>query len=347
MTDSIQIPQDELKRIALAKGLPTRLTLEVTTACQLTCQHCYNFDRQSGSPTTSMSYETIEKLLAEAEALGVLELELTGGEATLHPQILDIISEAKRRHFWVVMKSHGVLSPRRTESIVRAGLDKLVVSIYGNRKVHDGFTGVRGSWEKSRAVLSQVAAMNMCRLEVSIIMHSQNYKEIKVLQAEYVELCDTVKVGKILHPRHVGGDVPESIRLSQAQWLEFYKSHYEGKPPRRAKLDQYGNRNFKCGCATESFAIAANGDVYPCIGVPWRSGSIHENSLREIWEGSEVFQKVRNLKNSDYKHCQDCTLKQYCERIAPSAYMASQDYLGFQPAQCDQAQAHADYAKDR
>ena len=152
-----------------------------------------------------------------------------------------------------------------------------------------------------------------------------------------------VTVGKVLHGRHQGDDLEDILRPSPDQWREFYRKLYEESPNELVALSKKNKRSFRCRCAVSSFAVASNGDVYPCIGVPWTAGSIYNNSLSEIWKDSNVFREIRALKQEDFQRCNSCSIKEYCERIAPSAYISSGSYTGYDPRQCEQAQAHADY----
>lgn len=334
-------PEELLKKHARTLGIPTSMTLELTTSCQLSCTHCYNFDRSTDTPTTSLTYQSIAEVLEQAAALGVFTLELTGGESTLHPEIDRVIALGKDLNFKVIVKTHGAISHRRVQGLIDAGVDEVNLSLYGDQKVHDAFTGVGGSWQKTHDTMVQLLSAGI-KTVISLIIHSRNVADIFDLKDRLFSLGAGVTVGKILHPRHEGEDIDEELRPSPAQWRQFYRDLYQGDPADLVPLRQ-GKRPFRCGCAVSGFAVAANGDVYPCIGVPWTAGSIYESSLQEIWTHSAVFQEIRNLKKEDFKHCQGCSLKAYCERIAPSAFMASGSYTGHDPSQCVQAQAHADY----
>ena len=92
-------------------------------------------------------------------------------------------------------------------------------------------------------------------------------------------------------------------------------------------LWQAGHRNlgfdkndFSCGCATENFAVAATGAVYPCISVPWTAGNIHETSLSDIWKTSPVFNEIRGLKPDHFETCYSCPVKKTCFRHASSVF---------------------------
>ena len=274
--------------------------------------------------------------------LGVLKLELTGGEATLHPEIDSVVKAAKERHFWVLIKSHGVLSEARVSRLIDAGLDELTVSLYGNRLVHDAFTGVKGSWDSTIRTIDY-ALQRGVQVSISLILHSGNYDHILELQRDIVQLGTEVKIGTNLHDRHRDGELEDSLRLTSQQWAEFYRRVYAAGMLSHLDTSCDITKGFACACARDSFAVASNGSVYPCIGVPWEAGSIYESTLGDIWANSAVFHDIRQLKPEDYKQCDGCELRKYCDRAAPNAFMASGSYTGHDPLQCEQALAHKNY----
>jgi radical SAM protein with 4Fe4S-binding SPASM domain len=84
---------DLLSKIAAA-GLfpPQRITLALTTECNLQCQHCWLECPRVDQPPERVQTALLDKLLQEFVALGGEELCITGGEPLLHPDWLDILA---------------------------------------------------------------------------------------------------------------------------------------------------------------------------------------------------------------------------------------------------------------
>ena len=187
-------PEEQLKKQARALGIPTSLTLELTTSCQLSCSHCYNFDRSINTQTTSLDYTTVRNILNQAAELGVFTVELTGGESTLHPDLERVIECAKDKHFKVIVKTHGAISLSRVHRMVEAGVDEVHLSLYGLEKVHDAFTGVRGSWRKTYGTVQRFLELGI-RTTISLIMHSKTVHDIFALRDQFLTLGANVTVG--------------------------------------------------------------------------------------------------------------------------------------------------------
>ncbi|HEY3174810.1 MAG TPA: radical SAM protein [Candidatus Polarisedimenticolia bacterium] len=71
------------------------LWLQVSgTLCNLACTHCFISCSPTNHTHEMMRFESVMRYLEEAEALGVKEYYLTGGEPLMHPRIMEILRAA-------------------------------------------------------------------------------------------------------------------------------------------------------------------------------------------------------------------------------------------------------------
>ena len=93
------------------------LHLLLTYACNYECDHCFVWGSPSQSGT--MTIETIEHILAEAEALGTIEwIYFEGGEAFLYYQVLRSgILKAKERGFKVGIVTNAYWATADTDAV--------------------------------------------------------------------------------------------------------------------------------------------------------------------------------------------------------------------------------------
>jgi MoaA/NifB/PqqE/SkfB family radical SAM enzyme len=125
------------------------LWLELTPKCNLQCVHCYADSSPYLPLKGAMGYEDWKRTLEEAFTLGCRQVQFIGGEPTLYPSLLQLLSDTKEIGFESVeVYSNGTLLTREmTESFLRLGV-KLAVSVYGSKaNVHDEVTGRRGSFQ--------------------------------------------------------------------------------------------------------------------------------------------------------------------------------------------------------
>ncbi|MEM1334502.1 MAG: radical SAM protein, partial [Actinomycetota bacterium] len=67
--------------------------LEITSDCQLECDHCYA-ESGPGRGHGSLDAEQWERALSEASAGGVEHVQVIGGEPTSHPALPRLIAHA-------------------------------------------------------------------------------------------------------------------------------------------------------------------------------------------------------------------------------------------------------------
>lgn len=104
------------------------IRLKLNTACNWKCHFCH----QEGNPTAgNLSWTPdLEHLLdALHQELGVQTVHLTGGEPTLHPQLLEFVARLRRKSFQVRMTSNGTFPTTLLAKLQQAGLQSLNVSI--------------------------------------------------------------------------------------------------------------------------------------------------------------------------------------------------------------------------
>lgn len=98
----------------------------VTRRCNLACTYCSEFDTFSKPVPTEEMLHRID-LLAR---LGTTAVTLTGGETLLHPDLEKIIARIRHHGMLAVMITNGyLLSVDRIQSLNRAGIDRLQISI--------------------------------------------------------------------------------------------------------------------------------------------------------------------------------------------------------------------------
>ena len=118
-------------RPAPAAPRPYTLVAELTYRCPLRCVYCSN-PLDYAERSAELDYATWSKVLHEAEALGVVQLHLTGGEPLLHPGLGQILSCARELDLYTNLITSAVGLTRERLGALRAqGLDHIQISIQG------------------------------------------------------------------------------------------------------------------------------------------------------------------------------------------------------------------------
>jgi radical SAM protein with 4Fe4S-binding SPASM domain len=142
---------------------PRLLTLivEVTTACDHACGHCYNVWHLPGAPPDIATAAPADlrpllgRVLDQAECPHVT---LSGGEPLLRDDLEDLVRFLVDRGSGVTLVTNGRrLSEGRVEGLVRAGVGLFELPLLSHRReVHDALSGREGSFDAVLAALADL-----------------------------------------------------------------------------------------------------------------------------------------------------------------------------------------------
>ena len=322
-------PRSELRRLARERCIPVTVTLEITLACNLRCPHCYNFDRAGSAPAIRpLGDDEIRDAIDQVRDAGALTMILTGGEALAHPSLDAFVAHAASRRMEVVVKSNGTALAARARRLADAGCRRVDVSLYGGTAgTHDAFTGVPGSFGRTRDGIDAARAAGLA-VGVSVPLTRTNAHEVETILALGLPCSIDPQI-----TRRVDGDAaPLHLRVDREMLARLYAG-----PLREMAPSPCFDGGVQCNCARSVCGIGANGDVYPCIGAPWRAGNLRERPFAEIWRESPVFERIRALTLDDFAACKPCPDRPWCRRSSGTVYMNTGDYTGAEPWTCMEA----------
>ena len=336
-------PQKKLRRRLLEKAykqcIPLYTTIEVTLKCNLRCLHCYNFDRSGAYPKqlnkAELRPEEMLQIIDQLHQAGTLFLSLSGGEAMVHPNLLEYVRRARKHHMIVTLKTNGTLvQPERAQELADAGVSAADISLYGaTAQTHDTFTLVKGSFQGTIDAIKMLQEVDI-KVRISYCLTKENAEETDQMLA----LCDELGVGLQLDPqitkRYDGTSSSLDHRVSRETLTKLYQD------PLREMLplpDHNPDRSVQCSCARAVCGISSTGDVYPCIGAPIPSGNLREASFEDIWKKSPELNKIRGLSLDDFSACKVCPDRAYCSRSSGAVFNNTDNYTGAESWTCMQA----------
>ncbi len=334
-TDPIE---DRLRVNALKNCVPLNVTMELTQECNFRCGHCYNFDRTSHTRNPhhdrSLSLEKWKTIIDEVRSMGCFYICFTGGETLTVPFLDELIAYAKSKGASIRIKTNGsLLTESRAKRLKELGVDDMEFSLYGGvAETHDRFTGTYGHFEKVLAALEFAKKYHLNPV-CNIILHKESIKE-------YAKMISLTKKRDIAHQsafdlstRYDGTKGSLDYRITIKDTEELLRSpEGESLLPKRNSTG-----NIQCSCARANCGIGFDGSVYPCIGAPVLAGSLRDQSFKDIWKKSPIFLRIRSLKLEDYKDCNDCGDREYCQRSSGLIYSNTGNYTGAEEQTCEMA----------
>ena len=283
---------------------PFGLLAELTYRCPLSCAYCSNPLNLAdyGDELTTAEWQ---RVLAEAQELGVLQLHLSGGEPLQRRDVVEIVNSANELGLYTNLITSALgLSRRRAEQLRAAGLDHVQISIQANEPaVSDRIAGTP-SFERKIEAARMVKELGW-PLTVNVVLHRHNIDRVadmlrlaEELKADRIELANTQYYGWAWRNR--AALLPSKAQLERAEAVErAARVRLEGRMDVIYVLPDYYSQYPKpCmgGWGKRQLTVAPNGDALPCPAahaLPLPRASVREDSLAWIWTESPLFQRFR------------------------------------------------------
>jgi len=313
---------------------PVEVGLELLPYCNLKCFHCYSNSGPDQSHT-GLSLEEIEALCDELADLQVFKINLVGGEPFARRDIVEIIQLAVDRSLAVTITTNGaLLTERRLDTLRDAPPALIQVSLDGAcAETSDAIRGI-GSFDKAVRALRLLTRAGL-RTAIGTVACQWNYREIPDIVRLTLELGASNFHLMGLQPAGRGLFRFEDQRLTEEQWLFLYDFFSEraaalsdriglhleidkfvlfkhGRFTPQNHLDEFARMCSTCPCGRSKCTITTNGDVLPCgLMRDVVAGNVRRQSLREIWNRSEVFAAIRR-RSLGIAACSDCPFWNDC-----------------------------------
>ena len=213
--------------------------LEISDRCNEVCVHCYQEQGQKGEMTT----EQIKVVIDELAAMGVLVLTISGGEATLRPDFIELVTHARKHSFVVRLFTNGLTMTRELAAeLHRLAVHVVEISLYSHRaEVHDFVTGVAGSFERTTNGIRFLSELGVDVHVKSPVMRV-NEDDVDAMEAFASSLGATSFAvdPSLLMPREGGDRAPERLSRSDSAYETLLASAeprmLEPGPARRESL---------------------------------------------------------------------------------------------------------------
>ncbi len=278
---------------------PYTLIAELTYRCPLRCPYCSNPTALAGDPT-ELTTEEWSRVFAEAAALGVMQLHLTGGEPLARRDLEELVRRARAVGLYTNLITSGVpLTRARLAALREAGVDNVQLSVQdAEAEGADRVAGYAGFAHKLE-VAAWVKAEGL-PLTVNVVLHRDNLDHVpsiialaERLGADRLELANTQYLGWALPNR--AALLPTRAQLDRAFAVA---SEARARLLGRMEMvyvtpDYYAAFPRACmeGWARRYVHLTPTGLVLPCHAAQTLPGvrfeSVRERSLAWIWGESQ------------------------------------------------------------
>lgn len=286
---------------------PYTLIAELHYACPLRCAYCSNpvdYAQHTG-PAQLLPTERWLRVFEEAEALGVVQVHLTGGEPLLHQELDRLVAGARALDLYTNVITGGIpLDRRRLHRLRDCGLDAVQLSFQADRPGADRMAGVE-AFESKLAVARWVKEAGL-PLTVNVVLHRENIDRVREivalaerLAADRLELANVQYLGWALLNRRALLPTRDQLARARAAALEA-KARLRGAMEVVFVIpDYYADVPRSCmeGWGRRYLVIAPDGLALPCHAARSLPGFVFDNvrdrPLAAIWQESEAFNRFR------------------------------------------------------
>ncbi len=332
---------------------PMLVYWEVTTACDLACQHC----RASAQPwrhpqelTRDEGYRLLEQL---AEFDPKPHIVFTGGDPLKHPDLFPWIRRAVDMGFLVAVTPAG--TPLLTREVIQRFKDEgvwmLSLSLDGSTaERHDAVRMVPGSFERTVQAIRWTLDTGL-PVQINSLVAAMTYDDIPNIGRLLVDLG--VQRWSVFFLTPVGrGKILGAVTAEQTErlleWLyEFSKTapfaiktteahHYRRVALQKATAEgnqrklQALRRGFGIRDGSGILFISHIGQITPAGFLPIVTGNVRTDHVVQVYREHPLFVALRNPDGYKGK-CGVCEYRQVCGGSRAQAYAYTGDPLGSDP----------------
>ncbi len=308
----------------------------LTEGCNLACRHCWLAPKLQNEKHqyAHLSVELFQKILSEAEPLGLQSVKLTGGEPLMHPQAAQLIDNVRDLGLRLVVESNGVLcTPQLAEKMAACKSPSVSVSLDGSSaKTHEWVRGVAGCFDQAITGIRNCVAAGLKPQIIFSVLSANKDQLADVVQLAETLGCGSVKIN-LIQPTERGQRLCEFEQtLTIAEYIELGKwisqtlapqfgiPIYYDQPlafrPLHEIYHSTGAGAGRCGIlgilgvlADGSYALCGIGMSIPELVF----GHAEKDKLSEVWHDTAVLNHLRtNLPRQLHGVCADCLMKDMC-----------------------------------
>jgi pyrroloquinoline quinone biosynthesis protein E len=284
---------------------PYTLVAELTHRCPLACGYCSN-PLELARANAELPTETWARVFAEAAEIGVLQLNLTGGEPLARADLESLVAAARAQDLYVNLITSGIPEDAdRLACLQAAGLDSVQLSIQDVSPDGARWISGRDDTATKLRVAATVRALGL-PLTLNVVLHRGNIERVgdfialaERLGADRLELANTQYLGWALANREALLPSRAAIEQARSEASAARDRLYGRMEILFVRPDYYADRPRTCmaGWARRFIVVTPDGTALPCHQAASIAGltfeSVRDRSLAAIWNDSPGFRAFR------------------------------------------------------
>jgi pyruvate-formate lyase-activating enzyme len=183
-SEALPSGMDDKDRVKEQAARDKRHWVRTTRVCNQRCTFCLDSMNQDG---TRIETAALKTYIALGRRLGRERLILSGGEATVHPEFLELVRYGREVGYdWIQVVTNGMMFSYKgfARAAARAGLNEATVSMHGHTaQLHDKLTGTPSAFVTGLQGIRNLQATGQVVVNIDIVLNKQNYRVLPEMLA--------------------------------------------------------------------------------------------------------------------------------------------------------------------
>jgi MoaA/NifB/PqqE/SkfB family radical SAM enzyme len=270
------------KRLASKLGLQQGfriIDLALTYRCNLKCKHCSALVLEQDKQPLNL--EDYQRIVKEAEQLGILSWNITGGEPLLIKWLDELIPILKpKKHYISVQTNCLLLTEKRAKQLASLGINCITTSIdSSDPDEHNKFRGSRYAYEKTFQGIANAQKAGMQTLIGGTVTHQNLRSDGLKRLIEQANQVGAIFLFNLAVPcGSWKGKYDMILQGDDREYLQYLMDIY----PRTSTDHEVGRNAVGCPAGMEKIYITPYGEVIPCPFIHVSFGNVRHTPLPEI-----------------------------------------------------------------
>ncbi len=312
---------------------PVLSEVAVTYRCNAACTFCYAGCNCTVNPVGSDDEMTLEEICRVLDKIReqakVPSVSFTGGEATLRPDLPDMVRHARSIGMRVNLITNGMKgTPALAATLAEAGLHSAQVSLEGTTAdVHEAITRVPTGFRRAVEAVHNFKAAGLhvhtnttiTKTNLADILHMPRFVK-RELGLEAFSMNLVIPTGSAalneklsVSYRDLGPVLERILAASAAEGVEF--KWYSPTPMCMFNPILHGLGNKGCSACDGLVSVGADGQVLPCASYDEPVGDLLTRDFDDIWHAPEA--TAFREKSKAHAICRQCEHFHICHGACP------------------------------
>lgn len=283
----------------IEEDLINKVHLQLNNSCMCKCKHCYVGEEGN----KSITYDDFIVMIDDFIDKGVMTIDYSGGEPTLHKNFAEIITYGKKQGLNQMLFTNGFIR-EELYSVIEKNIDIIQVSIDGPEEYHNMFRKNNKVYQNAIKTLERLKDTEVTIL-VSMSVVNENVEHIPFV----VELAKRYNATFRISPPVPMGRNSGKNNLFYERLLEKIKQkcYISG-----INLEELKPHKAGCSAVRRTVYVDINQNIYPCpllSETDYLLGNYKKQSLEEILNSEStkiIIKKIEETINTEKKYVFFC-----------------------------------------